>query len=353
MARGVAIHIGLNRVDPDAYAGWDGALDACENDALSMRDITSSLGYEVQHILSEDATVGAVFGVIQEAAASLTAGDICVITYAGHGGQFEDLSADEPDRLDETWLLFDREVLDDEIRVVLSAFNADVRVVVLSDSCHSGSVVRKMPGRTVRARGTPPVIQRAVLATHHDLYEAIRAETPAREDITVDASVILISGCQDDEPSMEVDGHGVFTAALLEIWNGGSFRGDYPELHHAILGRMPPDQNPNYLTIGSASASFERQVPFTVDSPTSDGPSPQDGNADVPHGGKLKLYRIVELSPEELEDMKRRPDDDVEEPSPRGPHHDHGVHHNHDYGGVHHDHDHTNPGGPHVHSHPQ
>jgi hypothetical protein len=349
----MAIHIGLNRVDPDAYAGWDGALEFCENDALSMREITESLGYEVQQLLSEEATAGAVFGAIQEAASSLEPGDICVVTYAGHGGQLQDLSADEPDNLDETWNLFDREVLDDEIHVALSAFAADVRVVVLSDSCNSGTVVRKRAGRSVRARGTPPVIQREVLAKHRDLYEKIRAKTPSREDVGVDASVILISGCQDDQSSMEVNGHGVFTAALLGVWNGGGFRGDYPGLHHAILRRMPLDQEPNYLTIGSPSASFEEQVPFTIDAPTSNGSSPEGGNADTTHGGKTKLYQIVELSPEELEDMKLHPDDDVEGPNPRRPHNDHGVHHDHDYGGAHHDHDHTNPGGPHAHSHPQ
>ncbi|MCL7427045.1 caspase family protein [Streptomyces sp. YS415] len=349
----MAIHIGLNRVDPDAYAGWDGALEFCENDALSMREITDSLGYEVQQLLSEDATVGAVFGAIQEAASSLEPGDICVVTYAGHGGQLQDISADEPDSLDETWNLFDREVLDDEIHVALSAFAAGVRVLVLSDSCNSGTVVRKRDGRSVRARGTPTVIQRAVLAKHRGLYEEIRAKTPSREDVGVDASVILISGCQDDQSSMEVDGHGVFTAALLEVWNGGGFRGDYPELHHAILGRMPPDQEPNYLTIGDPLRGFEEQVPFSINALTGNDSGPEGGTADTAHGGKVKLYQIVELSPEELEDLKLHRDDDMEGPNPRGPHNDHGVHHDHDYGGAHHDHDHTNPGGQHTHSHPQ
>ena len=30
MSKGISLHIGLNRVDPTAYDGWDGALAACE-----------------------------------------------------------------------------------------------------------------------------------------------------------------------------------------------------------------------------------------------------------------------------------------------------------------------------------
>ena len=36
-AKGVSIHFGLNRVDPDHYQGWDGALQGCVNDARALR----------------------------------------------------------------------------------------------------------------------------------------------------------------------------------------------------------------------------------------------------------------------------------------------------------------------------
>lgn len=34
--KGISLHIGLNRVDPAHYQGWDGKLNGCENDAKSM-----------------------------------------------------------------------------------------------------------------------------------------------------------------------------------------------------------------------------------------------------------------------------------------------------------------------------
>jgi len=39
MALGLSIHIGLNRVDPRHYQGWDGALDGCEHDARDMQAV--------------------------------------------------------------------------------------------------------------------------------------------------------------------------------------------------------------------------------------------------------------------------------------------------------------------------
>lgn len=33
MSKGYSLNIGLNAVDPNHYAGWDGELNACEADA--------------------------------------------------------------------------------------------------------------------------------------------------------------------------------------------------------------------------------------------------------------------------------------------------------------------------------
>ena len=50
-----------------------------------------------------------------------------------------DASADEPDRTDETWVLFDRQLVDDELYEMWPQFVPGVRILVLSDSCHSGT----------------------------------------------------------------------------------------------------------------------------------------------------------------------------------------------------------------------
>ena len=49
------------------------------------------------------------------------------------------------DQYDETWLLNDRDLIDDELYALWAVFAPKVRIIVLSDSCHSGTITRDRP----------------------------------------------------------------------------------------------------------------------------------------------------------------------------------------------------------------
>ncbi|GAA0794376.1 peptidoglycan-binding protein [Spirilliplanes yamanashiensis] len=149
--RAVSLHIGVNRVDPARYGGWDGALSGCENDARTMTAIATAEGFTTRQLFTRQATVANVLAAIADAAARLTAGGTFLLTYAGHGGQVQDAGTDEDDRQDETWVLFDRQLLDDEINLALADFRPGVHVVTVSDSCHSGTVTRSLRDPVQRA----------------------------------------------------------------------------------------------------------------------------------------------------------------------------------------------------------
>jgi hypothetical protein len=197
-----------------------------------------------------------------------------MLSYAGHGGKLPDKNSDEEDFKDETWCLFDGELVDDELYYLLSKFAAGVRVIVISDSCHSGTVTRTMldsapknnvAGETFRYRDMPT---RVAIHTYHnnkDFYDAILRDVKLK--ITQDqvkASVLLISGCQDDQLSADGEFNGLFTAALLQTWDDGKFHGDYGEFHRRIVNQMPKKQKPNYFFIGQPNSTFEKQNPFTL-----------------------------------------------------------------------------------------
>src|SRR5215208_3077768 len=112
MARGISLHIGLNHVDPNAYNGWDGALSGCINDATAMKRIADGLGYQSALLTEAQGTSATVVECIGQAARQLTAGDIYLLTYSGHGGQVPDVNGDEADGQDETWVLYDRMMID-------------------------------------------------------------------------------------------------------------------------------------------------------------------------------------------------------------------------------------------------
>ena len=143
-AKGIGLHIGLNSVDPRQYEGWDGTLVACEADAKDMHAITAARGFTSSMLLTRKATAAAVTTAIRRAAGKLDTGDLFVLSYSGHGGQVRDPSGEEADWEDETWVLWDRQLLDDELYALWAAFKPGVRILVLSDSCHSGTVVRDL-----------------------------------------------------------------------------------------------------------------------------------------------------------------------------------------------------------------
>jgi hypothetical protein len=215
------------------------------------------------------------------------------MSYSGHGGQVPDVNGDEPDKKDETWCLFDGQLIDDELYLELSRFKAGVRILVLSDSCHSGSVTRELPppppppGQRIKLM--PDAVARRVYGEHQAFYDKLQqdvSQAAGKASVDPDAAlaaltqvgaaahatalvgrfhpaVILISGCQDNQTSMDGEHNGAFTEALLKVWNLGKFRGNYDALHTRIRAALPASQSPNLFTLGPVD-SFLVQTPFTV-----------------------------------------------------------------------------------------
>jgi hypothetical protein len=281
MPQGISIHIGLNVVDPNHYDGWDGRLLACEADASDMRAIAEEQGFSATTILTAQATAQAVTEALTNAAGVLASGDTLLVTYSGHGGQVPDQHGDEgADARDETWVLFDRQLVDDELYALWGGFKRGVRIFVISDSCHSGTMTRAArdvygelaaspvtrgfdPGAAPRFRNLPPNVVEATYREHRDLYDGIQRAFPKGDLAKPEASIVLFSGCQDNQLSQDGDRNGLFTQRLREIWKEGGYRGGYRRFHREIVALMPPWQTPNYFWIGRRNAAFERKRPFT------------------------------------------------------------------------------------------
>lgn len=276
--RGLSLHIGLDRVDPDQYEGWSGDLLACEYDAKDMVRLAKSQGFETSSLLTKKGKADAVIGAIKDAARTLESGDLFFLSYSGHGGQVPDVSDDEPDRSDETWVLYDRQLVDDELYQLWSLFEPGVRILVLSDSCHSGTAVRQTLAAVRPSalrdrvdipapngmRAMPRELVEPVYRAHQDMYDRIQKDTPLGDAVEVQAHVLLLSGCQDNQTSADGQRNGLFTHTLKEVWDRGRFRGGHKRFWREIVSRMPPWQSPNYFTVGPTSRGFERSRPFSI-----------------------------------------------------------------------------------------
>lgn len=305
MSRGLSLHIGLNSVDPGHYSGWEGRLRGCESDANSMQLVADTQQFSSTLLLTRDATADRVKAAIEDAAKRLLSGDTFFLSYSGHGGQVPDTNGgDEDDGLDETWVLYDRMLIDDELYSLWSQFRPGVRIVVLSDSCHSGTVLRAVLDvenvthlyrRLIAARvpaveetgfesetfkAMPTGVQEQTYRSHQDFYDEIQRRAPTGDRANIGASVLLISGCQDNQLSADGLKNGLFTATLIRVWNEGNFIGNYRQFHQAIKRQMPTVQTPNLMTVGVESPAFVGSKPFSF-------------SADIPASGHQEKIEAV------------------------------------------------------------
>lgn len=320
MAQGLSLHIGLNGVDASKYNGWPGTLAGCVNDANAMQAIAVAQGFTPTQLITEAATADAILTQIGQAAHALQSGDTFLISYSGHGGQVPDATGDSPNGMDDTWVAYDRMILGHELYNLWSQFAAGVYIEVYSDSCHSGTVIRDLvisgnnpfagvkpngkrdmpslsglgaarnfntvfgaaPGKAatrdmpkisaaIPPRSIPPALALQLYNQKRDMYEAL--QWTRKKDVPT-ATVILISGCQDNQTSQDGAVNGLFTEKLLNVWNNGAFTGTLPQFHQAIVALMPSDQTPNYFSVGPANDTFTNSRPLTVIDGTVCAPSP-------------------------------------------------------------------------------
>jgi len=221
-----------------------------------------------------------LLSAIGDAAEALDDGDILLLTYSGHGGQVPDTNGDEDDRMDETWVLYDRQVVDDELYALWAKFRPGVRLAIFSDSCHSGTVAREAvqavgedrvarsanggSSDQPRVKGMPDDVIQSVYQHNKETYDEIQKSVPPFDAEDVSASVILTSGCQDNQTSLDGQKNGLFTQSLLQVWDDGHFSGGYRVFRKRVAQKMPPWQSPNLFIVGKRDRTFASQHPFTV-----------------------------------------------------------------------------------------
>ena len=284
MGKRKSLHIGLNHVDPDQYGGWDGELAGCINDANDMQKIAEDRGFTTEMLIDGDAKIGNVKDKLDQYAAELGDGDFLFLTYSGHGGQVPDQNGDEIDGYDETWCLYDTELVDDSLYGALCTFKQGVRIFIMSDSCHSETVARRMPGPDrigvrearrafvdeqagPRSKRAPLEYTTAEYEKNKDKYAAQQTWwTPRQMPANSPAKVLLISGCKDEQTSMDGDGNGAFTEAFLKVWkkHGNDYQKAYKDLQLEVLAAIVnSDQEPQIFSYGVNIESMRAQRPFS------------------------------------------------------------------------------------------
>ncbi|WP_336516531.1 caspase family protein [Pollutibacter soli] len=276
--RAYSLHIGVNNVNPVHYNGWDGILACCENDAKFYSEVAGKAGITEQTLLlSSDADeykrplTANVNAYLKKQSETLKNGDFLFISYSGHGGQVKDINHDEDDFQDETWCLWDRQLIDDELWDHFSRFEAGVKILMVSDSCHSGSMSRGageetatvLPKRYVTREAPRDIGLEAYHNNKQDYADAVRMPLVIKDDIA--ASVLLLGACQDAEKAVEQDGFGLMTGALRKVLLENERPGTYKQVHSRIFDLISAIQRPNLFAYGRESALFREEEMFKID----------------------------------------------------------------------------------------
>jgi hypothetical protein len=258
-----ALTIGINN-----YPGTSNDLAGCINDAKDWAAELKRRGFEIAELHDESATRSRMVEEMKSVVEKAAKGDIVVITYSGHGTWLPDDDEDEPDFRDEALCPYDvakGALLDDDLYEIFSSARAGARVVLISDSCHSGTVAKFAPA------STPRKIRFMPLETFEKdpgkLAKARRAEkVPARGRSR--ASALLLSGCKDTEYSYDAEfngrPNGAFSRVALEALKGLPADATYRQWHAEIRKRLPSMDYPQTPLLTATRTQKKWRVLETV-----------------------------------------------------------------------------------------
>ncbi len=156
MARGIALCVGVTEADASTYGKKLTAAGAADSVA-AMHRLAQSRGFDSTLLTSARGPLYAprlqtFSDRIREAARDLNGtGGTFLLAFSGHGAlrRRDEL---EPHGWDEAWCLQDGPLLDDDLYDLLTDFDASVQIWVISDSCHSGTMVDRETAPAYAAR---------------------------------------------------------------------------------------------------------------------------------------------------------------------------------------------------------
>ena len=210
-----ALLIGIN------YYGTPYQLSGCITDTQSLNDKFGS-SYDVEIITdltNKKPTRSVILSEFSALLESANIGDTVLFAFSGHGSYTTDLNRDEIDGQDEMIISCDaRSVIDDDFKTIIhQKLKTGATLIALFDSCHSGSILDlkySYPSYTVSVSSALDMMDTA-------------------------GTVILISGCLDDQTSAEASINGGKVAGAM-TWSLLETLKQYPTglMWNALLTNM-------------------------------------------------------------------------------------------------------------------
>jgi len=179
------------------YKGTSAELRGCVNDVYILRDLlVSQYKYKIEDIIvltDQQATRQNILLAFTSLVQHAKSGDSICFTFSGHGSYVKDVNSEEADGQDELIVTVDNyAIVDDEFKLIVDTYlKPGVNMFTIFDSCHSGTVLDL---KYSFDKNTTTII--------NDSYKETKG------------NVILLSGCRDDQVSMDAFINKSFNGAL-------------------------------------------------------------------------------------------------------------------------------------------
>ena len=271
-----ALCIGINN-----YPGTHMDLQGCVNDAQDWSAALTERGYTTTLLLDDKATKAAMVDAMTKLIAGGAKGDSLIITYSGHGTYQPDTDGDEVDGLDEALCPYDLQtggaaLIDDEIKTIFGTRKGGVRLLLIADSCHSGTVTRAAraePDADTRPRFMPmgnwlPASQlpKNFAGKAAQTMLAPSGTSPLNSALNNQLGDLLLAGCKEGPNNYSYDAkikgryNGAFTYYALKALKALKPEATYADWYKAILKSLPSASYPQIPQLVGTAAARSRKA---------------------------------------------------------------------------------------------
>lgn len=222
-----ALLVGIN------YKGTSSELKGCINDVTNIQSrLLTRFGYQRQNItmLTDDTPEKPTRDNMEKALYKLVynsrPGDTLFFHYSGHGSSVSDKEGDESDKKDEVLVPIDYiksgVIKDDWLYTnICKKIPLGVKFICITDCCHSGSMLDLKFNLKSQCKPKSSVVSKTYIPQEWTDDFTVHLEK-SQETI---GTVIMLSGCQDQEVSSDISvngvGQGAFTMCLLNHIDAG------------------------------------------------------------------------------------------------------------------------------------
>lgn len=246
-------------------------LKGCINDAQAWaKMLKEHFDFtDVTVATDEQATQAKTITGIKKLLAGAKSGDVLVFTNSSHGTYVADDDQDEPG-YDEALCPYDMDdngmLLDDTLREIFTGIPRGVRLTVISDSCHSGSVTRVALDQKRRNRLLPPKIWGGRELTPEQLRAAAKKKAGAELYPESGMKEILLSGCKSNQTSADAyieaiqQYYGAMSYYAMQVIKAAKYRLTYDELHKRLLPMLENENYEQVPQLEGKKANKSRQI---------------------------------------------------------------------------------------------